>query len=97
MFLQTKSELIAQITGLLGGRVAEELVLGEISTGASNDLEKVTKIAKAMVNQYGMSEKLGPVQYSSDSGNVFLGRDYTSNKSTSDTVAYRSGSKSHRQ
>jgi len=88
MFLQTKSELIAQITGLLGGRVAEELVLGEISTGASNDLEKVTKIAKAMVNQYGMSEKLGPVQYSSDSGNVFLGRDYTSNKSTSDTVAY---------
>lgn len=88
MFLQTKSELIAQITGLLGGRVAEELVLGEISTGASNDLEKVTKIAKAMVNSFGMSEKLGPVQYSSDSENVFLGRDYTSNKATSDTVAY---------
>ncbi len=88
MFLQTKNELIAQITGLLGGRVAEELVLNEISTGASNDLEKVTKIAKAMVNSFGMSEKLGPVQYSSDSENVFLGRDYTSNKSTSDTVAY---------
>ncbi len=88
MFLSTKKELIAQITGLLGGRVAEELVLGEISTGASNDLERVTKIAKAMVNTYGMSEKLGPVQYSSDSENVFLGRDYTSNKNTSDTVAY---------
>ena len=88
MFLQTKSELIAQITGLLGGRVAEELVFNEISTGASNDLEKVTKIAKAMVNSFGMSDKLGPVQYASDSENVFLGRDYTSNKATSDTVAY---------
>lgn len=88
MFLQTKSELIAQITGLLGGRVAEELVFNEISTGASNDLEKVTKIAKAMVNSFGMSDKLGPVQYASDSDNVFLGRDYTSNKATSDTVAY---------
>ena len=88
MFLSTKKELLAQITGLLGGRVAEELVLGEISTGASNDLEKVTKIAKDMVNRYGMSEAIGPVQYDSDSGNVFLGRDYTSNKSYSDTVAY---------
>ena len=88
LFLSTKKELLAQITGLLGGRVAEEIVLGEISTGASNDLEKVTKIAKAMVNQYGMSETIGPVQYDSDGGNVFLGRDYTSNKSYSDTVAY---------
>ncbi|MBQ3385671.1 MAG: ATP-dependent zinc metalloprotease FtsH [Erysipelotrichaceae bacterium] len=88
LFLSTKKELLAQITGLLGGRVAEEIVLGEISTGASNDLEKVTKIAKAMVNQYGMSEAIGPVQYDSDGGNVFLGRDYTSNKSYSDTVAY---------
>ena len=88
LFLSTKKELLAQITGLLGGRVAEEIVLGEISTGASNDLEKVTKIAKAMVNQYGMSEAIGPVQYDSDSENVFLGRDYTSNKSYSDTVAY---------
>lgn len=88
MFLQTKNELLAQITGLLGGRVAEELVLGEISTGASNDLEKVTKIAKAMINQYGMSETLGPVQYDSEGGNVFLGRDYTTNKNYSDTIAY---------
>ena len=88
MFLSTKNELLAQITGLLGGRVAEELVLGEISTGASNDLEKVAKIARAMVNQYGMSDTIGPVQYDSDNGNVFLGRDYTSNKSYSDSVAY---------
>ena len=88
MFIQTKNELIAQITGLLGGRVAEELVLGEISTGAQNDLEKVTKIAKAMINEYGMSDTLGPVQYDSSSGNVFLGRDYTTNKNYSDTIAY---------
>ena len=87
MFVQTKNELIAQITGLLGGRVAEEEVLGEISTGASNDLEKVTKIAKAMVNEYGMSS-LGPVQYSTNEGNVFLGRDYNTNKNYSDSVAY---------
>ncbi len=88
MFLSTKSDLIAQITGLLGGRVSEELVLGEISTGASNDLERVTKIAKAMVNTYGMSETLGPVQYAASSEDVFLGRDYTANKSYSDQVAY---------
>ncbi len=88
MFLSTKNDLLAQITGLLGGRVAEELVLGEISTGASNDLEKVSKIAQAMVKQYGMSDELGPIQYTSDSENVFLGRDYTSSKATSDTVAY---------
>lgn len=87
MFVSTKNELLAQITGLLGGRVAEELVLKEISTGASDDLEKATKIAKAMVNSYGMSS-LGPIQYESGSGNVFLGRDYTSNKNYSDTVAF---------
>ena len=87
MFVSTKNELLAQITGLMGGRVAEELVLGEISTGASNDLEKATKIAKSMVNEYGMSS-LGPIQYESNSGNVFLGRDYTSNKNYSDNVAF---------
>ena len=87
MFVKTKNELLAQITGLMGGRVAEELVLGEISTGASNDLEKATKIAKSMVNEYGMST-LGPIQYESNSGNVFLGRDYTTNKNYSDKVAF---------
>ena len=85
--LSTKKELIAMITGLLGGRVSEQLVLGEMSTGASNDIEKATKIAKAMVTTYGMSE-LGPIQYSKDSESVFLGRDYTAAKSNSDQVNY---------
>jgi cell division protease FtsH len=85
--LSTKSQLIAMITGLLGGRVSEELVLGEMSTGASNDIEKATKIAKAMVTTYGMSD-LGPIQYSKDSDSVFLGRDYTASKANSDQVNY---------
>ena len=85
--LSTKEELEGEITGLLGGRVAEELVLGEISTGASNDIERATKIARAMVSAYGMSS-IGPVQYSKEDGNVFLGRDYTTNKSYSDQIAY---------
>ncbi|MBR0137355.1 MAG: ATP-dependent zinc metalloprotease FtsH [Erysipelotrichaceae bacterium] len=85
--LSTKSELQAQITGLLGGRVAEELVIGEISTGASNDIEKATKIAKAMVSSYGMGS-MGPVQYDKGSGDVFLGRDYTTNKNYSDQIAF---------
>ena len=84
--LSTKTDLEGQITGLLGGRVAEELVLGEISTGASNDIERATKIAQAMVSAYGMSS-LGPIQYSKEDGNVFLGRDYTTNKGHSDGLA----------
>ncbi|MBQ6655209.1 MAG: ATP-dependent zinc metalloprotease FtsH [Erysipelotrichaceae bacterium] len=85
--LHTKSQLESEIVGLLGGRVAEEMVLGEISTGASNDIERATDIAKDMVNAYGMSS-IGPVQYSKQDGNVFLGRDYTTNKTYSDKVAY---------
>jgi len=85
--LQTKAMLESQIVGLLGGRVAEEIVLKEISTGASNDIEKATKIARAMVSAYGMSS-IGPVQYSKEDGNVFLGRDYTTNKSISDKIAF---------
>ncbi len=84
--LSTKSELEGQICGLLGGRVAEELVLNEISTGATNDIERATKIAQAMVSSFGMSS-LGPIQYSREDGNVFLGRDYTANKSNSEKVA----------
>ena len=78
-FLLTKEELIAEITGLLGGRSSEEVFCKDISTGASNDIERATKIARAMVVEYGMSS-LGPVQYESNSGSVFLGRDYTSNQ-----------------
>jgi cell division protease FtsH len=76
-FMLTKSDLAARITGLLGGRVAEDIVFNEISTGASNDIERATQIAREMVMVYGMSD-LGPIQYEHSGGNVFLGRDYSS-------------------
>ena len=82
----TKDELLAQITGLLGGRVSEEMFLNEISTGASDDIKRATRIARSMVTEYGMSE-LGPVQYEEKSEGVFLGRDYTKSKNFSDQVA----------
>jgi len=85
-FLMTRKSLIDQITGLLGGRVSEELIFDEVSTGAHNDFQKATEIARSMVTEYGMSS-LGPIQYEKRSGNVFLGRDYVSDKSFSDTVA----------
>lgn len=84
--VHTKDELLAQITGLLGGRVSEEMFLGEISTGASDDIKRATRIARSMVTEYGMSE-LGPVQYEEKSEGVFLGRDYTKSKNFSDQVA----------
>ena len=82
----TKNDLLEQITGLLGGRTAEEVIFGEITTGASNDFEKATKIARAMVTEYGMSD-LGPMQLESDSGSVFLGRDYNKPQHFSNEVA----------
>lgn len=85
--MPTKSDFMAQITGLLGGRVAEELVFHEISAGASNDIERVTKIAKMMVKSFGMS-KLGPVQYDDPTGNVFLGRDYGKGNDYSHEIAF---------
>ena len=85
-FLSTKQGLLDQITGLLGGRVSEEIIFNEISTGAHNDFQKATAIARAMVTEYGMSA-LGPVQYEKRSGSVFLGRDYNVDKSFSDQVA----------
>ncbi|QQE79426.1 ATP-dependent zinc metalloprotease FtsH [Alicyclobacillus sp. SO9] len=88
-YFMTKQEMIDRICGLLGGRVAEEITFGEISTGASNDLERVTSIARSMVTQYGMSKKLGPMQYgSSGQGQVFLGKDISSEQNYSDQVAY---------
>ncbi|MCI1245234.1 MAG: ATP-dependent zinc metalloprotease FtsH [Bacilli bacterium] len=75
-FLLTKKELLAQITGLLGGRASEEIFFDDISTGAENDIQQATKIARMMVTSFGMSE-LGPIQYENDQGSVFLGRDYT--------------------
>lgn len=85
-FLMTRKSLLDQITGLLGGRVAEEITFNEVTTGAYNDFQRATQIARAMVTEYGMSS-LGPVQYEQRGGNVFLGRDYTSDKSFSDAVA----------
>ena len=85
-YFHRKSEFIAQITGLLGGRTAEEIRFGEISAGAVNDIEKLTEIAKNMVRVYGMSS-LGPIQYADPQGNVFLGRDYTKGSDYSAGVA----------
>ena len=86
-FLMTKTDLIAKITGLLGGRVAEEIVFNEISTGASGDIEQATKIAREMVMSYGMSS-LGPIQYEHSGGNVFLGRDYNATRNYSSQIAF---------
>ena len=82
----TKTDLLEQITGLLGGRSAEEITFGEITTGAHNDFEKATKIVRAMVTEYGMSD-LGPLQFEQASGNVFLGRDYNKPQHFSNEVA----------
>lgn len=86
-FTATKQELLERITGLLGGRVAEELIFNEITTGAHNDFEQATKIARAMVTEYGMSS-LGPVQLEQNEGSVFLGRDYNKSRNFSSQVAY---------
>ena len=82
----TRNEMYEQIVGLLGGRVAEALYIGDISVGASNDIDRATKLAKDMVARYGMCEKLGTVSYLDD-GEVFIGRDYQNTKSYSEKVA----------
>ncbi len=83
----TKRYMEEELCTLLGGRVAEAIVLGDISTGASNDLERATKIARNMVMRYGFSEKLGPIVYGSDDNEVFLGRDYSQSKHYSNEIA----------
>ena len=82
----TRNQMYEQIVGLLGGRVAEALFLGDISVGASNDIDRATKLAKDMVARYGMCEKLGTVSYL-DGGEIFIGRDYQNTKSYSEKVA----------
>ena len=82
----TKEELVSQITGLLGGRAAEETFLGQITTGASDDFKRATRIARSMVTEYGMSD-LGPIQLEEKSEGVFLGRDYAKSRDFSDQVA----------
>ncbi|MCF0115717.1 MAG: ATP-dependent metallopeptidase FtsH/Yme1/Tma family protein, partial [Erysipelotrichaceae bacterium] len=85
--LNTKKDLIASITSYMGGRTAEEIFFDDVSTGAVNDIEQATKIARDMVGLYGMSE-LGPVKYDNDNGSVFLGRDYNSPSNVSGQVAF---------
>ncbi|KOP70391.1 ATP-dependent zinc metalloprotease FtsH [Cytobacillus solani] len=88
-FFMTKPELLDKIVGLLGGRVAEEIVFGEVSTGAHNDFQRATGIARRMVTEFGMSDKLGPLQFGqSQGGQVFLGRDFNNDQNYSDAIAY---------
>ena len=87
-FMMTKPELLDKITGLLGGRVAEEIMFGEASTGASNDFQRTTARARKMVTEYGMSDKLGPLQFGGGGGQVFLGRDIQNEQNYSDQIAY---------
>lgn len=86
-FMMTEQELKDRIVGLLGGRVAEELFLGEVSTGASNDFQRATNIARRMVMEFGMS-KLGPLQFGESQGQVFLGRDIGHERNYSEAIAY---------
>ncbi len=83
----SKNDMLDSIVVLMGGRVAEALILGDISTGASNDIERASDIARKMVTKYGMSDKLGPVSYSSGNDEVFLGRDFNHTKAYSESVA----------
>lgn len=87
MHFTTKTEMQNELVSLLGGRVAEDLVLGDISTGASNDIERATKLAREMVTTYGMSEKIGTLTYGSDSDSVFVARDMSHTKDYSEEVA----------
>lgn len=87
-YFQTKTQLEANIAGFMGGRVAEEIFFGDVSSGAHNDIERATRIARMMVTELGMSE-LGPIKYDSEQGNVFLGRDYTQHSNShSGQIAY---------
>jgi cell division protease FtsH len=84
---EKRSELVDQLAFALGGRTAEELVFGDPSTGASNDIEKATSLARKMVMEYGMSDRLGPLKYGQPQGEIFLGRDYAKSQDLSDEVA----------
>ena len=84
---RTRSELFDRIKVALGGRVAEEVVLGEISTGASSDIQQATQIIRSMIMQYGMSETIGPIAYGEENHQVFLGRDFNRDRNYSEEVA----------
>jgi cell division protease FtsH len=86
-YLHSKTEFEDKIAGMLGGTVAEQLVFGDTTTGASNDIEKATNLARAMVTQYGMSEKLGPLTFGRKEEMIFLGREISEQRNYSDEVA----------
>ena len=83
----TKGKMLQEITTLLGGRVAEEIIFGDITTGASNDIKRATGVARSMVMKYGMSDRLGLVSYGGDDDTVFIGRDLAHTKNFSEEVA----------
>ena len=87
-FLGSKKEMLCDLASLLGGRVAEEIAIGDVTTGASNDIERATKLAKQMVTRFGMSEKLGPQTFGEADHEVFLGRDFSANADYSPEIAY---------
>ena len=84
---RSRKEMLEEIIVLLGGRVAEAVILGDISTGASNDIERATNLVFSMITKYGMSEKLGPITYGSSDGEVFLGKEFGHNKTYSEETA----------
>jgi len=86
-FLATKNELLDQVAILLGGRIAEEIVFGDISTGAQNDLDRSSELARNMVCTYGMSEKLGPLTFGKKNSSLFLGTEYGAEKNYSEETA----------
>ncbi|GMX67539.1 ATP-dependent zinc metalloprotease FtsH [Paenibacillus elgii] len=86
--MQTKNELLDKVTGLLAGRVSEELFIGQIGTGAYSDFQRATGIVRRMIMEYGMSDKLGPMQFGTTQGQVFLGRDIGHEQNYSDAIAY---------
>jgi cell division protease FtsH len=83
----TRSQMLGQLAYMLGGRAAEELIFHDPTTGASNDIEKATNVARAMVTQYGMTSKLGAVKYGTSQDNVFMGRDFGHQRDYSEAVA----------
>ena len=84
---RSKKGMEDEIVTLLGGRVAEKIIIGDISTGASNDIQRVTEIARGMVTKYGMSENLGPITFGSGETEVFLGKDYSTVRNYSEEIA----------
>ena len=87
--MMSRGQLMAQLAMMLGGRAAERVIFDEITTGASNDLERVTQTAKQMVTRYGMSEKLGPMALGHANGQVFMGRDFNAQPDYSDEIAFQ--------